>query len=69
MDETTQQTNLTIADLASIRDLIDTACSRGAYRASEMKSVGEIYERLNAFLSEVVAQANATSANQQGEPK
>jgi hypothetical protein len=69
MDETTQKPNLTIADLATMRDLFDIACSRGAFRASEMKLVGETYERLTAFLGEVIAEANATSANQQGEPK
>ena len=59
---------LTIADLASIRSLIDAACTRGAFKAAEMKQVGEVYEKLTAFIDAVKAQAEAEAAQQpQGE--
>ena len=59
---------LTIADLASLQGLIDAACSRGAFKANEMKNVGEVYEKLSAFLNAVKAQAEAETAQQtQGE--
>ena len=59
---------LTIADLASLQGLIDAACSRGAFKANEMKNVGEVYEKLSAFLNAVKAQAEAEIAQQtQGE--
>jgi hypothetical protein len=50
-------TQLTIADLASIHQLIDAACTRGAFRASEMRAVGETYEKLTRFLEAVKQQA------------
>lgn len=56
---------LTIQDLVSMRSIIDTACTRGAFKASEMRSVGEVYDRLNGFLDNVVAEAE--NAQTQGE--
>ena len=59
---------ITIQDLASIQNVIETACSRGAFKASEMKSIGELYEKLSAFLQAVKAQAEADATQQtQGE--
>ena len=52
-------TQLTITDLAAIKDIIDVACSRGAFRAKEMSTVGAVYEKLESFLGSVVAQAQA----------
>lgn len=46
-----ENTQLTINDLATIRNIIDLAVSRGAFRANEVRVVGEAYERLEAFLS------------------
>ena len=63
-----ENTTLTIQDLASIHSVIDAACSRGAFKAGEMKQVGEIYEKLTAFLKAVQAQADAAAAEKtQGE--
>lgn len=63
--------NITIVDLARIKSLIDLACERGAFRANEMKTVGETYDRLTAFLESVVSQAKndqeLTTNNAQGE--
>ena len=59
---------ITIQDLASIQNVIETACSRGAFKASEMKSIGELYEKLSTFLQAVKAQAEADATQQtQGE--
>ena len=62
-------TNLSISDLAVLKNCIDIACSRGAFRAPEMKSVGEVYDKLASFLQLVVAQAEAAQgqAESQGE--
>lgn len=63
-----ENAQLTIADLASIHNIIDAACSRGAFKAAEMKQVGEIYEKLTAFLQAVKDQADAEATQQpQGE--
>jgi len=60
---------LTIADLASLHSIIDAACTRGAFKASEMQSVGEIYNKLTRFLdaSKQQAQAQAEQALPQGD--
>jgi hypothetical protein len=51
--------NITIADLNTIKNIIDLASTRGAFRAAEMQEIGEIYNRLTQFLDAVVAQAQA----------
>lgn len=50
---------LTVSDLHLVKNLIDTACSRGAFKADEMSTVGEFYTRLTAFLDALAAQAQA----------
>ena len=64
MDNT--NTQITISDLATIKELINLACTRGAFRGEEMTSVGEVYDKLTGFLDTVIAAAQA-EANQQGE--
>ena len=60
-------TQLTITDMVSIKNIIDAACTRGAFKAAEMKQVGELYEKLGLFIESVQAQAVEQSANTQGE--
>lgn len=48
---------ITVADLNLIKNIIDLASSRGAFRASELKEIGEVYNKLTAFLDAVIAQA------------
>ena len=47
----------TIADLGLLKNIIDLASTRGAFRAAEMQEVGEVYNKLTAFLEAVIAQA------------
>jgi hypothetical protein len=56
------ENNITVADLNLLKNIIDLASTRGAFRANEMKQVGEVYEKLTAFLEAVVAQAAAQEA-------
>jgi hypothetical protein len=60
-----ENTQLTIADLASIKSTIEAACSRGAFKADEMVQVGTVYSKLTAFLESIAAaqqaQAEATA--------
>jgi len=46
---------LTINDLAGIKQVIDVASSRGAFRPNEMMTVGTVYNKLEAFLTAVSA--------------
>ena len=55
-------TQITIQDLDMLKNIIDLASSRGAFRAAEMKDVGEVYNKLSAFLEAVVAQAQSQEA-------
>lgn len=58
------QTQLTVTDLANLHQLIDAAASRGAFRAGEMQQVGEVYNKLTAFLKSVAdAQQAAPAGN------
>jgi hypothetical protein len=41
-----------------------TTAAWAAFRAAEMKSVGDIYDKLSAFLDAVVAQQQAQEAEQ-----
>jgi hypothetical protein len=53
---------ITIADLDTIKNIIDLACTRGAFRGAELSQVGVVYDKLSAFLEAVVAQAKAQEA-------
>lgn len=67
------ETNITITDLVSIKNVINLAAERGAFKAEEMLEVGTVYTKLSNFLEAVIAQAqeqeqSADSAEQpQGE--
>lgn len=52
-------TNITITDLIAIRNTINLAAERGAFKAEEMLDVGTVYTKLNKFLEAVIAQAAA----------
>ena len=46
---------LTVQDLTSIKQIIDVASQRGAFKANEMAVVGTIYNKLESFLGAVQA--------------
>ena len=52
-----ENNNITIADLDTLKNIIDLACTRGAFRGAEISQVGAIYDKLSAFLEVVIAQA------------
>jgi len=58
--ETTTQApaaaELTVQDLTAIKQIIDVASSRGAFKANEMAVVGTTYNKLESFLGAVAAQ-------------
>jgi hypothetical protein len=67
MDDTDNQIKIT--DLIVIKNIIDLACSRGAFRADEMKSIGDVYDKLAIFVDSVISRAEASIAeeNNKGE--
>lgn len=47
---------LTINDLINIRNLIDVVSTRGAFKATELTSVGYLFDKLNSFVNSAVKQ-------------
>ena len=48
-------TNLTVNDLAVMKQIIDVATRRGTFTGSELTAVGVIYDRITACLSQFVS--------------
>lgn len=51
--EGTTPTELSVNDLAVLKQVIDVASQRGAFRPNEMVTVGSIYNKLETFLGAV----------------
>ena len=47
------QPELTVNDLAGLRSIIDVAVRRGTFGASEMLSIGTVFDKLDKFLNAV----------------
>jgi hypothetical protein len=54
---------LTVNDLGAIKQIIDVASARGAFRPAEMVSIGTIYTRLEKFLTAVASQQKTENPN------
>jgi hypothetical protein len=61
------ENNITVADLNLLKNIIDLASTRGAFRAAELKEIGEVYNKLAAFLDAVVAQAQEGQSQPAGD--
>jgi hypothetical protein len=48
---------ITLADLDLLRQIIDLASSRGAFKGPELNDVGRIYNKLSAFINLAAAQS------------
>jgi cytochrome c556 len=53
---------LVLQDLKMAAGAIELGATRGAYRANEMKLIGETYERLTAFIRSAEPPADAADA-------
>jgi hypothetical protein len=51
---------LTVNDLNAIKQIIDVASSRGAFKPNEMAVVGTTYNKLEQFLAAVASQQGQT---------
>jgi len=59
MEDTTQPVTITIQDLDVLKNIVDLASARGAFRGAELAEVGAVYNKLTQFLEAIVAQAKA----------
>lgn len=53
---------LTVQDLASIKQIIEVASQRGSFKPNEMMTVGQVYTKLEAFLGAVQKQQQEETA-------
>jgi len=64
----TQTTGLSINDLVTLRRIVEIASERGAFRALELTAVGQVYDRMNTWLSSVLpAEEESDAASTKGE--
>ena len=61
-----QGVELTVQDLAVIRSIIDTASSRGAFKANELEVVGKTFNKLDTFLNSIQEANAAEGENKDG---
>ena len=54
---------LTVNDLQLLRQSIEVATSRGAFKANEMLTVGTVFNKLETFLNMVAQQQNKGDKN------
>lgn len=57
---------LILQDLKVAAGAIELGAQRGAFRANEMKIIGEVYEKLTAFIRSAEPQPEATEAPAEG---
>jgi hypothetical protein len=55
---------LNLNDLSAMRSLIEVVTQRGAFKANELSAAGQLFDKLNAFLSAAEAQAKANQVAQ-----
>ncbi len=53
-----QGPDLNVTDLIALRNIIEVATQRGAFKATELEAVGKTFNKLNTFL-EAVAKKEA----------
>ena len=57
-----ENNTITISDLDTIKNIINLAATRGAFRGEELSMVGTVYDKLTVFLEAVIEQAKAQEA-------
>jgi hypothetical protein len=63
-EEVKKSPELSLTDLALMRNVIEIVSQRGAFKASELASVGQLFNKLNDFLNAAEAQAKANQETQ-----
>ncbi len=57
-------TDLNINDLVAVRNIIDVASQRGAFKAAELEAVGKAFNKLNSFLEAVAPKEEAPATEE-----
>lgn len=56
---------ISIADIMTLKQIVEVASQRGAFKAEELSTIGEVYDRVNHWLASVTP--NEETADSQGE--
>ena len=59
-----EQPKITIADIAMLKQIVEVASSRGAFRADELSQVGSVYDRVSVWLEIMTQEATEDEAEQ-----
>lgn len=57
--EAAKAPDLNLNDLMAMRNLIEVVTQRGVFKATELSAAGQLFDKLNAFLTAAEAQAKA----------
>ena len=49
----TAPADLNISDLVALKNIVEVASQRGAFKAAELEAVGKTFNKLNTFLESV----------------
>jgi hypothetical protein len=60
-----QTVNLAVSDLIMLQSIVQVACERGAFRAEEMTQIGQCYDRLSVWLTQMQPGDQSTADTQQ----
>ena len=61
VDSTEVPASLTVQDLANLRNIIDVASQRGAFKTTEFTVVGATYSKLSNFINAIAPKEEASS--------
>ena len=59
-ENTNEAPQLNINDLKNLLSIIDVASKRGAFQTKEFAAIGEVYARVEAFVSATIPETPAT---------
>ena len=61
--------NLTLGLLINVKNLVDIAIARGAYRPNELTAVGKVYDQYTAGLNKLQAQSQLKNVEDKSTPQ
>jgi hypothetical protein len=62
-EQATQQTpELGVQDLQAVLQVIEVASTRGAFKGGELSAVGQLFDKINGFVTAFTKQAEETAA-------
>jgi len=59
---------ISLNDLSTLKQIVDVATQRGAFRGGELSQVGAVYDKLTAFLTYVEEQQKAIAEANKEKP-